>query len=261
MDQLMSFYGNGDELHLAFNFMLIHASFDAPSLREVVERTEGKLPAFGWPVFTLGNHDVNRFPTRWAEGDPAKTRCALVMLLGLRGTPFLYYGDEIGMPDTPIPKDRVLDPVGLLLPGYGRDPERTPMQWDASPTGGFSKPGVEPWLPYGDAAAYNVADQRTDPSSMLSLARDLVGLRDAIPELRDGDYATIVTDDRNVWAWRRGERVVVACNMSDAAAVVDGVRGVIRACTDRAREDEAVDGRLSLQPWAAAIVFAAERAV
>jgi alpha-glucosidase len=166
------------------------------------------------------------------------------------------------MPDTTIPRDRVLDPVGLLFDGnYGRDPERTPMQWDATATGGFSTPGVEPWLPYGDAGAFNVEDQRRDPSSMLSLARDLVGLRDAIPELRDGDYATIATDDPNVWAWRRGGRVVVACNLSDADATVDGVHGVIRACTDRGREDEVVEGRLTLPAWTATIVFAADGAL
>jgi alpha-glucosidase len=257
-DLLASFYGNGDELNLAFNFLLIHAPFDAKQLREVVEGTERALPDQGWPVFTLGNHDNDRFPTRWAGDDPAKTRCALVMLMALRGTPFLYYGDEIGMPQVDVPLDRLLDPVGIMFDGhFGRDGERTPMQWTPEPGGGFSPPGtnVEPWLPYGDAAACNVADQRHDPGSMLSLARDLIGLRDAIPELRDGDYTSIDVDAPGVWAWRRGERVVVACNLSDDDATIDGVDGTIRICTDRARDGETVAGALRLEPWHAAIVW------
>ena len=103
-----------------------------------------------------------RFPTRWCDDDPAKTRAALVMLLGLRGTPFLYYGDEIGMPDTDVPVERILDPVGVFHgPRLGRDPERTPMHWSGEPGAGFSAPGVEPWLPYGDYAACNVEARAT----------------------------------------------------------------------------------------------------
>ena len=94
----------------------------------------------------------------------------MVMLMGLRGTPFLYYGDEIGMPDTDVPAERILDPVGKMFgPRLGRDNERTPMQWSRDDGAGFSAPGVEPWLPYGNFAACNVAEQRDDPSSMLHL--------------------------------------------------------------------------------------------
>jgi alpha-glucosidase len=253
---LASFYGKGDELNLAFNFLLIHAPLEAAELRRIVEGTEAALPDGGWPVWTLGNHDNTRFPTRWANGDPVKARCALVMLFGLRGTPFLYYGDEIGMTDTPVPKERLLDPVGIVFHGaYGRDPERTPMQWDSEPGFGFSAPGVEPWLPYGDGATYNVARQRHDPGSMLSLTRDLIGLRDAIPELRDGSYRTLRTGRDDVWAWTRGERVVVACNMSDDDAVVDGVHGAVRVGSNRTRDGAAADGALTLSPWEAVIVF------
>jgi alpha-glucosidase len=255
-DLLASFYGDGDELNLAFNFLMIHASLDAPELRAIVEGTEAALPAGGWPVWTLGNHDNDRFPTRWAGGDPVKTRCALVMLMGLRGTPFLYYGDEIGMPQTPIPMDRIVDPVGITFNGhFGRDGERTPMHWTSAAGGGFSQPGVEPWLPYGDAAATNVEDQKPDPDSVLSLTRDLIGLRDAIPELRNGAYRSVPTDAEGVWVWERGERVVVACNLSDSDATVEGVRGTIRIATDRSRDNEAVDGSVVLAPWQAVIVF------
>ena len=102
-------------------------------------------------MWTGGNHDNHRFPTRWCGDDPQKTRAAMVMLMRLRGTPFLYYGDEIGMPDTDIPDDRVLDPVGKFHgPRVGRDAERTPMQWTGEPGAGFTRAGVEPWLPFGD---------------------------------------------------------------------------------------------------------------
>ena len=252
-----TFYGTGDELNLAFNFMLLHSEFRATQLREAVEHAEQLLPSDAWPVWTGGNHDNHRFPTRWGKNDPARTRAALVMLLGLRGTPFLYYGDEIGMVDTDVPKDRILDPVGVFHGArMGRDDERTPMHWSAVGGAGFSEPGVEPWLPYGDYAACNVADQRHDPDSVLALTRDLIGLRDAMPELRDGSYRTLSGPNDDVWAWRRGERTVVACNLSDdAVEVADVGPGAIRISTIRARADERVDGALHLAPWEAAIVW------
>jgi hypothetical protein len=135
------------------------------------------------------------------------------------------------------------------------------MQWTPAPGGGFSEPDVEAWLPYGDAAAHNVSEQRHDPTSDLSLTRDLIGLRDAIPELRNGDYRSLPTDNAGVWAWQRGERVVVVCNLSDTDAVIDGVHGTIRIATDRGRDDEVLDGTLHLAPWQAVIVFASANAV
>ncbi len=251
------FYGDGDELNLAFNFMLLHSEFEAPQLRDAVERAEGLLPAHAWPVWTGGNHDNHRFPTRWCKNDPVKARAALVMLMGLRGTPFLYYGDEIGMIDTDVPPDRILDPVGVFHGArMGRDDERTPMHWKADPGAGFSDPGVEPWLPYGGYAAINVADQRHDPDSMLSLTRDLIGLRDALPELRDGSYRTLAGPNDDVWVWQRGERTVVACNLSDAPVDIAAIGpGAIRVSTIRARDTEHLDDVLHLAPFEAAIVW------
>ena len=252
-----SFYGNGDELNLAFNFMLIHSKFEGPQLRDAIEHAERLLPGHAWPVWTGGNHDNHRFPTRWCEDDPLRTRAALVMLMGLRGTPFLYYGDEIGMIDTDVPPDRILDPVGVFHgPRMGRDNERTPMHWTPDEGAGFSSPGIEPWLPYGDYRAYNVADQRHDPASALSLTRDLIGLRDALPELREGGYASLPAPNDDVWVWRRGERTIVACNLSaDAVTVGSAGPGDIRISTNRARDGERVDDTLQLAPWEAVIVW------
>ncbi len=250
-----SFYGNGDELHLAFNFMLLHSKLNATELRAAVETAEGLLPPHAWPVWTGGNHDNHRFPTRWANNDPAAARAALMMLMGLRGTPFLYYGDEIGMQDADVPPERVLDPVGKFHgPRMGRDPERSPMQWSDEPGAGFSQPDVEPWIPYGDFASINVASQRDDPDSTLTLARDLIRLRREMPDLARGDYATLPATDDNVWAWRRGEHTVVACNLSDGPADIDVGNGTLVIATRRARDGERVDAMLHLDPWDAAIL-------
>ena len=255
--RLGAFYGNDDELNLAFNFTLLHSKFQGPALRASIEEAERYLPGNAWPVWTGGNHDNHRFPSRWCGGDPAKTRAAMVMLMGLRGTPFLYYGDEIGMPDTEIPEGRVLDPVGVFHGArMGRDPERTPMPWTGAAGAGYTQPGVEPWLPFGDVAACNVADQRHDPDSMLSLTRDLIGLRDAMPELRRGSYTTLPSSTDGLWAWQRGDRTVVAMNCSDEAVEVpEAGAGEIRISTIRARDGERVGGSLRLEPWEAAIVW------
>ena len=256
-ESLAEFYGEGDELNLAFNFALLHSRFKAADLRAAVEDAERLLPHDAWPVWTAGNHDNHRFPSRWAEGDARKARLALVMLMGLRGTPFLYYGDEIGMLDGDVPAERVLDPVGKIHGvRLGRDPERTPMQWTSEPGAGYSEPGVEPWLPYGDYDAINVAAQRQDPDSTLSLTRDLIGLRDAMPELRRGAYATSPSSNDQIWAWQRGERTIVALNLSDGAVTVPDVgAGMIRIATNRTRDEERVEGSLQLAPWEGAIVW------
>ncbi|MDQ1535373.1 MAG: alpha-glucosidase [Actinomycetota bacterium] len=251
-----AFYGHGDELNLAFNFMLLHSGFEAAALRAAVEESERLLPDDSWPVWTGGNHDTNRFASRWAGGDVQKARTALFMLLSLRGTPFLYYGDEIGMTDTDVPKERVLDPVGLIHGRrVGRDPERTPMAWTAEPGGGFTEPGVEPWLPFGDLAAANVAAERHDPLSMLALTRDLVSLRDAIPDLARGDYRTDPRSNDDRWVFRRGERTFVALNMSDEETTLVSVHGLVRIATDRSRDGMRIDGDLVLAPWESVIVW------
>ena len=178
--QIAPFYGRGDELNLAFDIPMLFAPLDAGELARIVRETEAELPAGAQPCYTGGNHDVDRFPTRWAGDDPDRVRCALLMLLTLRGTPFLYYGDELGMPQTVVPKDRIVDPVGLRFHPYaGRDGERTPMPWNGALAAGagFTAPGVEPWLPFGDVAACNVEAQRADPDSVLAFTRSLLALR------------------------------------------------------------------------------------
>jgi alpha-glucosidase len=252
IDQLIPYYGTGeDELHLAFNFLFVHSELDAAQLRGVVEAIEAKLPAGAWPVWTGSNHDAGRLATRWAGGDEAKARAALLMLLALRGTPVLYYGDEIALPDVPIDPARALDPVPERTgdPARGRDGCRTPLPWTGGPGAGFTN-GGEPWLPIGDPAARNVAAQGEDPGSTLHLVRDLIALRRGRGDLRAGGYETLAAPD-GAWVWRRGERTAVALNLSDAPVTVD-LAGTVLIGTDRRRDGQRFDGRLG--PWEGAIV-------
>jgi alpha-glucosidase len=254
MRSLLRFYGDGgDELHLALNFPFIFSELGTET-REVVESTESLIHPAAWPAWTGSNHDVLRFPTRWAEGDERKVRAALVMLLTLRGTPLLYYGDELGMADVPLPRERLLDPVGLR--GWpddpGRDGARTPMPWTQEPGGGFTEPAVDPWLPMGIPASGSAAEQRDDPGSHLLLCRDLIALRRERPDLGTGPYAALDAPE-GVWAWQRGSHTAVALNASDAVARLD-LGGKVLVGTRRERDGERVTGPLRLEPWEAVVL-------
>ncbi len=250
-----AFYGNDDELHLAFNMMLLHAPFDATELRAAVETAEELLPADAWPTWTGGNHDNHRWATRWCNDDPARVRLGMLMLMGLRGTPFLYYGDEIGMPDTPVEGDQILDPVGRMFgPRLGRDNERTPMHWNGAPGAGFTDPGVTPWQPFGATATHNVADQTDDPASMLTFTRDLIALRHASTALRRGPYATHAASDDTIWVWERGPDVLVALNFGAAPRSIAAVNGTIAICTDRRRDGESIADTLHLGAFEGVVV-------
>jgi glycosidase len=155
-------------------------------------------------VWTLSNHDIPRFPTRTCDGDPRKIRCALLALLTLRGTPVLYYGDELGLPQVEVPPDAVRDIAG-------RDGARTPMPWASE--------WSNPWLPVGGGTT--VEEQRDDPESILSFTSDVIARRRASPDLRAGDYESLPAP-RGVWAYRRGESTVVALNLSDEPAGFEG---------------------------------------
>ena len=211
--------GDGTGVHLPFNFALIDAEWSAGNIARLIRDYEGHLPPGGWPNWVLGNHDQSRIATRVGS---AQARVAAMMLLTLRGTPTLYYGDEIGMEDVHIPPDRVRDPWEVNMPGLGegRDPCRTPLRWTGEPGAGFCPPDVEPWLPIGPAEP-NVAGQLGRDGSMLTLHRRLLALRRKHPALsrggyerveHEGDVLVVVRADAN------GERIVVALNLGDAEA-------------------------------------------
>jgi alpha-glucosidase len=240
--QVAAFYGSGDdELHMTFHLGLANAPFELPALRDVVEEAERLLPPGAQPLWTLGNHDIGRYSSRWCGGDPAKVRLALLLLFGLRGTPTLYYGDELGLGDVAVPP-------GAARDVEGRDQQRTPMPWRAGPGAGFTAAGVDPWLPVGDRKGLSVAEQRGDPDSALTLTRDLVALRRRSAELRAGAYERLPAPE-GAWAWRRGERTAVALNLSGEERVVEGMAGTVALATTRGREGEGVVGRLALPPW------------
>jgi alpha-glucosidase len=239
------YYGSGsDELNLAFNFALVHADLDAEQMRSIVARTEAVLPPGAWPCWIGSNHDVGRFTTRWCGGNEALARCALLMLVTLRGTPSLYYGDELALPDGNVPPDRVRD---VAVPS--RDPCRTSMPWTRE--GGWENP----WLPLEDTSR-NVEDQRADRGSTLHFTRDLIALRKELADLRSGPYLELPAP-QGAWAWRRGDGVVVAINFGTDSAEFDDVEGSIALATDRDREAEPVGGRLHLAPAEGAVVESA----
>ena len=225
-----------DGLQLCMNLVFLHAPFVAEELAAVVGETERLYPVGATPVWHASSHDDPRFATRWCTGDEDAVRCALVALLSLRGACILYQGDEIGLETVDVPPGRVRDVAD-------RDPSRTPMVWSDEEGAGFTEPGVEPWLPIGDRSR-NVAAQRDDPGSILTLTRDLIALR-THRLLLTGAYEAVDAPE-GVWAFRREGGALVALNLGAKPAVLQGVTGAIVIGTDRSRDDETVDGSLRL---------------
>lgn len=250
LDEMARYFGARDELTHAFNFPFLLSRFVARDLARCVEDTLLSLPEGVSGTWTGSNHDVGRFASRWCGGDERKVRCALMMLLTLPGTTFLYYGDEIGMVDTAVPTERVVDPGGGGVTA-GRDVCRTPMHWEGASGAGFTAPGVEPWLPFGDLST-NVAAQRDDPRSTLSLCRRLIALRREDDGLAAGAYGLVALEGGS-WSWRRGD-VLVALNLADEDAAVPDVDGRIAVATTRERWGERVSGRLVLRSWEGVVV-------
>jgi alpha-glucosidase len=224
IEQLMAYYGDERPgFHLPFNFHLIKTPWEPHAIAALIEQYERALGGGRerWPNWVLGNHDRSRVATRLG---PAQARVAAMLLLTLRGTPTIYQGEEIGMGDVPIPTQAVRDPWEQNVPGLGlgRDPERTPMQWDCGDKAGFTD--GDPWLPLSnDRALVNVERQRTDPHSMLSLYRALITLRRREPALSVG---VLVRAQANgaVLSYRRfhaGRWITVALNFSDVPQVIE----------------------------------------
>jgi alpha-glucosidase len=215
--RLASYVRTGTELDLAHNFQFLTLPWDATSFRDSVEHFTSLVAPRGWPTWCLNNHDHSRVATRY-PGERA-ARVAALMLLTLRGTPFLYQGEELGLRDGVVPPDRIVDVDG-------RDPERCPLPWQppstAGPGAGFTT--AEPWLPIApDAERLNIERQLNDASSMFSLYRRLLGIRRTIPALRSGRLEFIRATDRDLLAYlRRGRRrtILVALNFADRPAML-----------------------------------------
>jgi alpha-glucosidase len=259
LERLMTYYGSeGAGVHLPFNFQLIELPWHARAIADAVNRYEAMLPPHGWPNWVLGNHDNPRISSRIGA---EQARIAAMLLLTLRGTPTLYYGDEIGMHNVPIPPDRVQDPFEKNVPGvgHGRDPSRTPMQWSFDRNAGFTS--ADPWLPISeDATSVNVETLRDQPRSMLTLYRRLIELRAREPALSIGKYGAVpATGD--VLLYRRShegsKQYLIALNFGSAPTTVDGkahIRGRVALSTALDRENEIIHDAIELDAQEGIIV-------
>jgi alpha-glucosidase len=242
VEQVVQYYGEQlDEAHLPFNFQLVTtSSWEASSIRQIVDTYEAALPFGAWPNWVLGNHDKPRIATRVGR---ELARIAQMLLLTLRGTPTCYYGDELAMLNVPIPQELIHDPQGKEHPVHSRDPERTPMQWDGSANAGFCAPGANPWLPVaGDYQIYNVAGEQQDPHSFLTFTRRLLELRKALPALTIGSYQSIDQENVNCFVYLRqhdDQDYLVILNFSNQDQVVtvaNYIQGYIALSTAMDRE-------------------------
>jgi alpha-glucosidase len=249
---------------LPFNFALLSAKWHARGIEHIIAEYERALPTGAWPNWVLGNHDRPRIASR-VGADQA--RVAAMLLLTLRGTPTLYYGDEIGMHQVAIAPDRVCDPFERNVPGLGvgRDGCRTPMQWDASANAGFSN--VAPWLPLADDCVHeNVRNLVSDPASILSLYKALIRLRKHYPALVAGSYEQLAAKD-DLLIYRRqneGRSVIIVLNLgSEPASIVSEaiwLEGEILLSTFMDRRGEKICGSLDLRGNEGVITSSSPRA-
>jgi alpha-glucosidase len=224
-----SYYGREfDQLHMPFNYQLMTTEWDVPSLRATIEAVLWNVPVGGWTNWTLGNHDEIRLATRLPKGHE---RLAALLLLTLRGTPFLYYGDELGMTQVEIPPEKTRDPWGENVEHLSRDGARTPMQWSAGQSAGFSPTGAMPWLPLADDyKTRNVETQLGDPLSTINLYRKLLKLRRKHSALQIGSFLAHPSSTEDVFAYRREsdtETITVVLNFADEDRTIAVGRGQI----------------------------------
>lgn len=263
-DENIAYMGNGsDELHLVFNFRLMWNERITPAvIRKNQSERLAQLDALatrGWPCNTLGNHDRPRMRTAYSDGvhEEELARLNAALMLTLRGTPFLYNGEEIGMTDYIITEpERLKDTMAVwyyqqMVGELGVDPaeaaqragemtrdkNRTPLQWADAPNGGFCPAGVEPWLPVNPnyAEGVNVAEQLDDPGSFLNYYRKLIAVRQASPALVAGEYQPLDENAVEYFAFTRTtpeQTVLVVLNYSDQEIVLEVDTGQVLFATN-----------------------------
>ncbi|MFP5384819.1 MAG: alpha-amylase family glycosyl hydrolase [Bacteriovoracia bacterium] len=250
IDRLVAYYGSeGEGVHLPFNFHLVHVPWTPRDVASVIDNYESSLPDHGWPNWVLGNHDNHRLASRFGSN---QVHVAGMLLLTLRGTPTMYYGDEIGMHDVHIPPDAVQDPFEKNVPGmgHGRDPERTPMQWNDEEYAGFSE--VKPWLPVAsDYKTYNVKTLREFQKSCLNFYKRLLDIRSQSRVLQGGDYQKHYVDE-HLFAYIRSDgkdRFLIVLNFcpEEYGLNLKELSGEIILSTKLDREHEEVSGQLKLR--------------
>ena len=218
-EEYLKFYELVDRHHVApFNFEGIYFNWDAKLFQNFIDKFQSALKPSYLPVYTLGNHDNSRIVSRIG---PNAARTAAMMLMTLPGMPFIYYGDEIGLADVPIPSDKQKDP--MRFEGYDRDRARTPMQWDDSMNAGFTE--GDPWLPLSDDFRNtNVKSELDQKLSILNLHRELVKIRRSSSALQYGDYETLESPPE-IFSFKRKfhGRVIVYLNFSDKQQAINDV--------------------------------------
>ena len=256
-----SFFGEHlDEIHLPFAFRLIETSWAAAELAREIGSLYESLPDGAWPILALGNHDRSRLATRIGT---AQTRVAAMLLMTLPGAPIVFYGDELGLTDQPVPRDRQRDFFAFSEGGVSRDPIRTPMPWDVTPNAGFSAAEEDQlWLPISkDWQSLNVQTQLADPGSLLNLYGTLITARGESPALLHGGYRDLGTASSLaagclLYERRSGEaRVLVALNITSAAPTIR-LPGPCRVklSTNAGRAGEILAGTVTLLPDEGVIV-------
>ena len=250
IERLVRYYGtDGSGLQMPANMHLIATEWQPEAIAALIERYQFLLPDGAWPNWVLGNHDRSRIATRVGA---AQARVAAMLLLTLRGTPTLYYGDELGMTDATLRPDEIRDPYARRVPGLrlGRDPERTPMQWDSDTHAGFCPPDAQPWLPVaGNHRTVNVASERADRFSVLTLHRRLLHTRRRSDALIRGAYTTLRAS-KGVLAYLREtprQRLIVALNLTSVPRSMR-CSGRVRLSTHLDRDDQRIGGELRLRP-------------
>jgi alpha-glucosidase len=251
IEKLVNYYGeNGKGVHLPFNFQLLTLPWDACQISRAINEYERALPVNGWPNWVLGNHDQPRLASRIGA---EQTRVAAMLLLTLRGTPTIYYGEELGMKDVPIPFEEMQDPQGLNMPdrNLSRDPVRTPMQWDDTAYAGFSP--ATPWLRVSrNYRNVNVYTQKLDPTSLLSLYVRLIKLRKEEAALSVGEYLHVFSDNQMIAYIRQVEsnRFLIILNLSHRPCYLrqhqTNYSGKVILSTDAELEGLQVKGTISL---------------
>jgi alpha-glucosidase len=246
--QLMTYYGRDlAGANLPFNFQLLQCAWSAESVAQVIFDYQGALPEGAWPNWVVGNHDTARIATRVGT---RQARVAAMLLLTLPGTITMYYGEELSLCNVPIPPDQVQDPFEKNEPGLGlgRDPERTPMPWDGSPSGGFTT-GF-PWLPLGDEhEIVNVEALERDDYSILRLYRNLIQVRQTHATLVGGKLKDVTAANHVLRFERVGkdDRFLVVLNMATDPVQIEVATGTVLSSTHLDREGTSVSGMVDLR--------------
>lgn len=255
IDRIGHFYGNSKpRLHLPLNFALLDSEWNAISLQATIDAYFNAIPKGAWPDFVIGGHDKQRVASKIGQ---AQARILAMLLMTLRGTPFLFAGDEIGSEQVPIPSELVQDPFEKLVKGFGlgRDPERAPLRWDDTDRGGFTT--GEPWLPLSDDRARNLMAQQHDAHSLLNLYRELIALRRREPCLLEGEYRPrrAQNDVFSFERWHVETGILVGLNISKEPRLWEWQgSGLTLLSTGLDREPSKVEGRIHLKPNEGVIV-------